>query len=177
MLVSTHSRPKAAASACNLILYNIICFNTQPPEGGCLYPPVSYNINGVSTHSRPKAAAVMVTQDNNYNLVSTHSRPKAAAVSYLNHINLFQVSTHSRPKAAANIHKQCAPCNDWFQHTAARRRLRTFMCGFYWSKKCFNTQPPEGGCHIKSAVRFCYNVSTHSRPKAAAHATFKINVE
>ena len=38
------------------------------------------------------------------------------------------VSTHSRPKAAA------------FMTTSAKIR-----------KACFNTQPPEGGCHITSA--------------------------
>ena len=34
------------------------CFNTQPPEGGCIYSLAMYSINNiVSTHSRPKAAA------------------------------------------------------------------------------------------------------------------------
>ena len=34
-LVSTHSRPKAAAIAMVWILSAMVCFNTQPPEGGC----------------------------------------------------------------------------------------------------------------------------------------------
>ena len=55
--------------------------------------------------------------------VSTHSRPKAAAVIMQNIRQKSEVSTHSRPKAAAS----------------------------YWQiyplfAKCFNTQPPEGGC-------------------------------
>ena len=32
----------------------------------------------------------------------------------------------------------------------------------------FNTQPPEGGCIQKRRLKFDGNVSTHSRPKAAA---------
>ena len=56
-LVSTHSRPKAAA-------LNRECF---------------MRINDVSTHSRPKAAANLLGQNANVKIVSTHSRPKAAA--------------------------------------------------------------------------------------------------
>ena len=55
VIVSTHSRPKAAAFfPFSKLLTN--SFNTQPPEGGCrLYKPTTPYII-VSTHSRPKAA-------------------------------------------------------------------------------------------------------------------------
>ena len=43
------------------------------------------------------------------------------------------------------------------------------------TSKCFNTQPPEGGCRRLLGVSEVTKVSTHSRPKAAArpgtHAT------
>ena len=55
--VSTHSRPKAAASQ---DLIKSICY-------------------GVSTHSRPKAAAESSPGKDIVDIVSTHSRPKAAA--------------------------------------------------------------------------------------------------
>ena len=32
--VSTHSRPKAAGSLICAVLLAVICFNSQPPEGG-----------------------------------------------------------------------------------------------------------------------------------------------
>ena len=35
--VSTHSRPKAAAFVRDIIVAVEYSFNTQPPEGGCLY--------------------------------------------------------------------------------------------------------------------------------------------
>ena len=35
-LVSTHSRPKAAGLGIQLPLIPLVCFNTQPPEGGWL---------------------------------------------------------------------------------------------------------------------------------------------
>ena len=143
--VSTHSRPKAAASP-------------HPQKS----PPPQ-----VSTHSRPKAAAKFIRLEVAHYNVSTHSRPKAAA--NLHRVNTMQypcfntqppeggcvgtyqfvaqwggfntqppeggcltpilanlkssVSTHSRPKAAAFI-GQPFRFFRLFQHTAARRRLQ-----------------------------------------------------
>ena len=55
--VSTHSRPKAAASYRNRTRRPPKSFNTQPPEGGCIMPLCCNLKSCVSTHSRPKAAA------------------------------------------------------------------------------------------------------------------------
>ena len=57
-LVSTHSRPKAAARYGSYYCARLFCFNTQPPEGGCFWAtaPITATVI-VSTHSRPKAAA------------------------------------------------------------------------------------------------------------------------
>ena len=100
---------------------------------------------------------------------------------------LLFVSTHSRPKAAGTylLQRQCVL---QFQHTAARRRLGHafhllaesvsfntqppeggWICQACTSKErqCFNTQPPEGGWRRIKAIHFRFDVSTHSRPKAA----------
>ena len=99
--VSTHSRPKAAATLQPRPSFFAGCFNTQPPEGGCKSSHSSASRCGVSTHSRPKAAAQVVHADEAAEIVSTHSRPKAAA------------------------------------------RVAGFIPSGYSG---FNTQPPEGGC-------------------------------
>ena len=146
------------------------CFNTQPPEGGCLAHPSTTKLKRVSTHSHPKVAAQaphrlrllllrfntqppeggcqvripgICTGEN----VSTHSHPKVAAHIRHSIIQCKLVSTHSHPKVAAtsNIPKLKAVFP--FQHTATRRWLP--VIGF--------TQRP-------SQV-----VSTHSHPKVAAH--------
>ena len=58
-----------------------------------------------------------------------------------------------------------------FQHTAARRRLRPRSAPHCTPAPRFNTQPPEGGCHgVFDMTIIEINVSTHSRPKAAAAA-------
>ena len=54
-----------------------------------------------------------------------------------------------------------------FQHTAARRRLKVSMAERK-CVRCFNTQPPEGGCAQALKISQYCAVSTHSRPKAAA---------
>ena len=92
------------------------------------------------------------------------------------------VSTHSRPKAAA-CEFRCFFSVKRFQHTAARRRLpllvtwlkstqpvsthsrpkaaAAFLFLACQSLRCFNTQPPEGGCLFtlrgKRAFHFCFN--------------------
>ena len=129
-IVSTHSRPKAAATT---------------HKKGCL-------TCNVSTHSRPKAAAIRIVIFHSNKKVSTHSRPKAAArfvglpqclYRAFQHTaarrrlrliikvpsNYNPVSTHSRPKAAAK-HKEAMEAMNMFQHTAARRRLPNDKEGF-----------------------------------------------
>ena len=100
--VSTHSRPKAAARFLITSAMGLRGFNTQPPEGGCwrILDFLVFRV-GVSTHSRPKAAASHVFISSEFPCVSTHSRPKAAAA--------------IRPAVISTTNS-------------------------------FNTQPPEGGC-------------------------------
>ena len=107
MRVSTHSRPKAAATTATGRRVSFGSFNTQPPEGGCFL---------ISRLFRPA-------------LVSTHSRPKAAESTPA----LFMTQMYL------------------FQHTAARRRLSPLI-NTAAARHGFNTQPPEGGCIISSAL-------------------------
>ena len=122
----------------------------------------------VSTHSRPKAAARRFKQIFDRLDVSTHSHPKAAA---------FSVSVPTPPGTGFNTQPpeggcrrdRGAPCSaPWCQHTAARRRLRP--------TKTHSARPPDVSTHSrpKAAARMHRRafgglpVSTHSRPKAAA---------
>ena len=58
-----------------------------------------------------------------------------------------------------------------FQHTAARRRLGQPSAEENAFTEGFNTQPPEGGWHNRVAgIAYAWQVSTHSRPKAAGWA-------
>ena len=78
-LVSTHSRPKAAGGLIRWRASLKARFNSQPPEGGWLgYRAAPHEPLPVSTHSRPKAAGAGGNRTRIICLVSTHSRPKAA---------------------------------------------------------------------------------------------------
>ena len=195
----------------NLVVFltPVICFNTQPPEGGCGEYAVATNWRGVSTHSRPKAAGVckmsLLTRSSFQHTAArrrlawlmrrqaavclfqhTAARRRLACAAHYLHVALI-VSTHSRPKAAA-LHFWVAAKSLLFQHTAARRRLsrliktkRFFIVSTHSRpkaaghlinnralRKCFNTQPPEGGWPRNGRRVNAKRVSTHSRPKAAA---------
>ena len=189
ILVSTHSRPKAAGNhiaprkgrrkfqhtAARRRLgpnpptpLRGAGFNTQPPEGGWLRTRATQTTQHGFQHTAARRRLVM------------------------------------RVRASRRL--------SWFQHTAARRRLefagsgenfagavsthsRPKAAGFnllhdYQEQQCFNTQPPEGGWFwTKTASRRAFwfqhtaarrrldraaqkssiraGVSTHSRPKAA----------
>ena len=144
-MVSTHSHPKVAAFINVLATSFQQCFNTQPPEGGCL---PHYQIGFlwiVSTHSHPKVAAHFFSHFLQTLDVSTHSHPKVAAQYYgsvRKNVRGFNtqppeggcsvekqsnnkqlVSTHSHPKVAASILFNCFVVVSVFQHTATRRWL------------------------------------------------------
>ena len=126
--VSTHSRPKAAARVLQFPSAPIFCFNTQPPEGGCVRKDQNA-IMATSFNTQPPEGGCPYNGAPNRpnDIVSTHSRPKAAAQPPLHIYDRPTVSTHSRPKAAAN-RPHDVEAFDAFQHTAARRRLPGGVC-------------------------------------------------
>ena len=122
------------------------CFNTQPPEGGCVWFTACGAFNCTFQHTATRRWL--------------QATPKAGFCP-------IRVSTHSHPKVAAPYQTPFLSPG-WFQHTATRRWLRgsPFICAYYNS---FNTQPPEGGCVPGLSIgNVVYGVSTHSHPKVAA---------
>ena len=104
----------------------LMSFNTQPPEGGC------------ARDLAREGAGIYV---------STHSHPKVAAPSVLASVFIAIVSTHSHPKVAAAVFL-CLKFKCEVQHTATRRWLLSLFC-YSRTDRCFNTQPPEGGCLVE----------------------------
>ena len=151
------------------------CFNTQPPEGGCELTTQNHQLKTEFQHTAARRRLhAQKLEALRTQAVSTHSRPKAAANCASTGALSSAVSTHSRPKAAAATKIQRA--------------------GDY---RRFNTQPPEGGCnhnylkkvyegafqHTAARRRLLYrwavilqplDVSTHSRPKAAASVVLRV---
>ena len=146
--VSTHSRPKAAATTPPKHFY-LLCRFQHTAARRRLRMALSPSA-AAATFQHTAARRRLHFLRDVYDLwleVSTHSRPKAAAKFALHLHDFGGVSTHSRPKAAASPPMR-SPARRLFQHTAARRRLRS-------------------PCASRGGSR---HVSTHSRPKAAATA-------
>ena len=79
VLVSTHSRPKAAGSILMLSSARTRCFNTQPPEGGWFGGGRGLpRAGGFNTQPPEGGWAIIGTAPSGAVNVSTHSRPKAA---------------------------------------------------------------------------------------------------
>ena len=101
-------------------------------------------LDKVSTHSRPKAAA---KNDRNRRVIiafqHTAARRRLSSVVYESYADVAFQHTAARRRLAAQARQRIS--NPTFQHTAARRRLITILL----------YMPP-------------IDVSTHSRPKAAA---------
>ena len=105
----------------------MICFNTQPPEGGCFVQFDKFDVGG-----------------------SFNTQPPEGGCKHICIVHIcIHVSTHSRPKAA-DSRSAGVWYSAMFQHTAARRRLpkRRKCC---LDRHSFNTQPPEGGWTVSSA--------------------------
>ena len=161
----------------NLVVFltPVICFNTQPPEGGCGEYAVATNWRGVSTHSRPKAAGVC-----KMSLLTRSSFQHTAARRRLAWLMRRQAAGLRRTLSACCLNRfntqppegGCAPFLGGRQIFAVSTHSRPKAAGHLINnralRKCFNTQPPEGGWPRNGRRVNAKRVSTHSRPKAAA---------
>ena len=100
-VVSTHSRPKAAARVNIYRDVCLVCFNTQPPEGGC--------------HGR--------SGDDNKNDLFQHTAARRRLPA--THLTAYNKVQFQHTAARRRLQKHCKKSieSSWFQHTAARRRL------------------------------------------------------
>ena len=189
IIVSTHSRPKAAGGTrIGARTRRIVSTHSRPKAAGPFPKPRPQPIV-VSTHSRPKAAGKIKTLRHLYASVSTHSRPKAAGATVKANCrswvrfntqppeggwidraqqrrNRQRVSTHSRPKAAG-CHVAPRKSLIWFQHTAARRRLVLSATSAIKSSLVSTHSRPKAAGPTAQCRSAKLHVSTHSRPKAA----------
>ena len=78
LLVSTHSRPKAAGNRQGATRNDTGFQHTAARRRLAKTVIDNRKVNTVSTHSRPKAAGAKLRLDATQIIVSTHSRPKAA---------------------------------------------------------------------------------------------------
>ena len=165
--VSTRSRPKAAGLQHRCFVLLLMCFNTQPPEGGWfrltrlkIYirsfntqpPEGGWHLSRTHTYIEEKfqhAAARRrlgryLPMPKKWTTVSTRSRPKAAGATKHHTLHSKTVSTRSRPKAAGIV----------------------LGCVLKSSSVSTRSRPKAAGKRMVN-INFDKLVSTRSRPKAA----------
>ena len=121
----------------------------------------------VSTHSRPKAAA-LPSRDLIADSVGFNTQPPEGGCGLPNIDESRKSSFNTQPpEGGCLLYIRYDKALVRFQHTAARRRLLLLTPIFDVFSR-FNTQPPEGGCCNRWRYNYPTDVSTHSRPKAAA---------
>ena len=199
LIVSTHSRPKAAGKdkksdspsrgsfqhtaarrrlgLCNTGVRYPKSFNTQPPEGGWVYFFGAFVFfEFVSTHSRPKAAG-QSNQQIWSKLFGFNTQPPEGGWLWKksNHCNnqSFQHTAARRRLVRFNSKNIVSMM---FQHTAARRRLAG---GFVLRGQSRQFQHTAARRRLASAIAgkdMMATVSTHSRPKAAGLDRLSIDV-
>ena len=131
-LVSTHSRPKAAAK----------------------FPYYFDEVKAVSTHSRPKAAATRLAMaEIRREFQHTAARRRLHICSIFRAMPVWFQHTAARRRLL--LWKTHFAIAVKFQHTAARRRLRALSDKATKLIERFNTQPPEGGCFNFTCFCFC----------------------
>ena len=147
--VSTHSRPKAAAWATSIALATTRRFNTQPPEGGC----------------RRQCGWFL-------NRGGFNTQPPEGGCAFIGRIIFRGMCFNTQPPEGGCLDSQAQQAMfEWFQHTAARRRLR-YGAGSVCEGASFNTQPPEGGCLWANSragwwTRFQHTAARRRLPKLA----------
>ena len=167
-MVSTHSRPKAAANEASAPNHRTPCFNTQPPEGGCKPGPSTTGRPQCFNTQPPEGGCRTPAPPRRPSVCFNTQPPEGGCQCWAGCFCKARSSFNTQPPEGGCLRFRAGePPPAPFQHTAARRRLpagqmeRCSVCSF-------NTQPPEGGCVTQSDTLTGDKVSTHSRPKAAA---------
>ena len=170
--------------------YPSLCrFNTQPPEGGWVFTGLVRAVFAVvSTHSRPKAAGLFLASRRAMNAGFQHTAarrrlasitkaawmpmgfntqpPEGGWMGRLVDLEIISVFQHTAARRRLGRPSEIIDIAVLFQHTAARRRLGLIHSDLSPLRR-FNTQPPEGGWSDGAGGVYEFEVSTHSRPKAA----------
>ena len=126
------------------------CFNTQPPEGGCL-----------------RILCLFLSKR-----VSTHSRPKAAAYAHCKKL-LFTTRFNTQPPEGGCLFTPIF-CDRIFcfntQPPEGGCLYKILTCNLLLS---FNTQPPEGGCVLLPVLKYPIAKFQHTAARRRLQARAK----
>ena len=188
ILVSTHSRPKAAGPLPVRLPPNCkfqhtaarrrlgfplpswrfrLRFNTQPPEGGWFFGR-RHDDGYARFNTQPPEGGWVPPMPLLRRTCGFNTQPPEGGWMGKRHIahyaNTFQHTAARRRLASSALNK---PATLSFQHTAARRRLASLICSPHSSVLVSTHSRPKAAGVKSGCLPPAQAVSTHSRPKAA----------
>ena len=126
----------------------IVCFNTQPHEGGCLPPTGGSGRTGLFQHTAARRRLPAHQKTTLQAMPGFNTQPRGGGCKTFSPGRyppfLFQHTAARRRLPCVNRYFKG---DKLFQHTAARRRLPVAGRGCFTLTNSFNTQPHEGGCN------------------------------
>ena len=171
-----------AASCAQKPTTEFLCFNTQPPEGGCVTTLIVSTIVSPFQHTATRRWLLSSFEDcisvtmfqhtatrrwlrafglSSQAIFSFNTQPPEGGCFHLTMRKYFNymVSTHSHPKVAANrlYSSLCSILVSTHSHPKVAA-LPLFFSPVLVG--CFNTQPPEGGCQVVKLILLncnCFN--------------------
>ena len=189
-LVSTHSHPKVAAPKASasanhaeqfqhtatrrwlprycIRVASSVCFNTQPPEGGCLpiwlRPAQGYLFQHTATRRWLRIRRGLPCKHQGFQHTATRRWLLVPVPPYA----LKTMFQHTATRRWLRVGRNLLSHSSKFQHTATRRWLRLrCRCWWTWPPVSTHSHPKVAAPGVPPAIKM-FKVSTHSHPKVAA---------
>ena len=121
--VSTHSRPKAAGSENKRPFFSLICFNTQPPEGGWRLSPIKKRAHLMFQHTAARRRLDTKWLKLLEYIEFQHTAARRRLAERLTTVARGVVFQHTAARRRLDKLNYFKDFVVQFQHTAARRRL------------------------------------------------------
>ena len=139
----------------------MLCFNTQPPEGGWAIVPILSAVSDVSTHSHPKAAGRRPARAE-WSAACFNTQPPEGGWICPRAFQAVAASFNTQPPEGGWVHRT--------PHRPQQPRFNTqppeggwgCLCLIEWPEMGFNTQPPEGGWGNIMAIPITESVFQHT---------------
>ena len=166
MLVSTHSRPKAAGGNGRLLFPNSKSFNTQPPEGGWMAAVWGMKLLWQFQHTAARRRLGPMSPVSGERCSFNTQPPEGGWPSLRSQLLQSRSFNTQPPEGGWIVCSCCLSCKACFNTQPPEGGWHN-AAGSSVHHDSFNTQPPEGGWGDRFFNSVTIRVSTHSRPKAA----------
>ena len=150
IIVSTHSRPKAAAFGEMQKKIKGVSFNTQPPEGGCPSSTITRTERRRFQHTAARRRLPLPGHRGCRTRRCFNTQPpEGGCLKVIPCSSASDCFNTQPPEGGCKSNKLKAPATLSFNTQPPEGGCWYRLNFVYRTNACFNTQPPEGGCRIR----------------------------